>query len=271
MSVAVAVAPPGIAARRPPRRPRKFQRIVAAIREDVFGGRLRAGDQLPDEPGLAERFGVSRLAVREALRVLEFEGIVRVAHGFRGGAFVAQADSAPVAHALGTMLRLERLDRKEVYAARRSLEPVVTAMAARAASPDALHLMGESISATEALVRDRRRAFASNLEFHAHLAASCGNRVLSLMSSALLELLREVESRIPSDAASNRESCSAHRAILAALEARDPDLAERRMAGHLRWLERYYLSRTVEGSGADRPAAKAGRSHARGRGRGRRQ
>lgn len=264
--VALALSPrPAGPARR---RPRAFQGIVSAIRDEVFAGRLTAGDRLPDEPGLAERFGVSRLAVREALRVLEFEGIVRVAHGFRGGTFVAEADSAPVAHALGTMLRLERLDRKEIYQARRSLEPVVASMAARVAPMTALRGMAESISATEALVRGGRRAFASNLEFHVLLAACCGNRVLALMSSALLELLRAVEGRIPSDATSNRESCAAHRAILAALEARDAGSAERLMADHLRWLERYYLSGVggpVTGRGGRRAHGRSPRRRGRGR------
>ncbi len=78
------------------RRPRAFQRIVAAIREDVFRRRLSPGDRVSPEAALAERFQVSRLAVREALRVLELQGIVRVEHGFQGGVYVTEGGSGPV-------------------------------------------------------------------------------------------------------------------------------------------------------------------------------
>jgi DNA-binding FadR family transcriptional regulator len=78
------------------RRPRAFQAIVDEIRGDVFGRRLADGDRLPSEAAMAERFAVSRLAVREAVRVLELQGLVRVEHGFQGGVFVAESGSTPV-------------------------------------------------------------------------------------------------------------------------------------------------------------------------------
>ncbi len=233
---------------RPKTRPhvRAFQRIVAAIRDDVFARRLVPGDRLPQEPVLAEQFGVSRLAVREALRVLELQGLVRVEHGFRGGAFVAEISTRPVSHALETLFRLERVDRAELYAARRTLEPPVAALAARDDGRAALAALRENIADAERLVVAGRPAFGTNLAFHELLADACGNRVLRLMTKAVLELLRTVERRVPSDLLVNREACRAHRALLAALEARSAERAERQMRSHLARVARHYGERMRE-------------------------
>ena len=224
----------------PRRRPRAFQRIVTAIREDVFRRRLSPGDRLPHEGALAERFDVSRLAVREALRVLELQGLVRVEHGFQGGAYVTEGGSGPVTNALETMLRLEHLDRGEIYTARRYLEPEIAALAAQAIDDGSLASLRDNVAEGDRRLRAGRPAFATNLEFHALLAGSCGNRILTLMNDAVLELLRAVESRRPSDKLVNREACDAHRAILEAVARRDAAASRALMATHLEWLERHF-------------------------------
>ncbi len=237
-----------------PRRPRAFQQIVAKVREDVFAGRLSPGDRLPPEVALAEQFRVSRLAVREALRVLELEGIVRVEHGFKGGAFVAEADSAPVSRALETMVRIERLDRGGIYAARRHLEPVVAGLAAAGLRADARDGLRANVAESARRLADGRNAFPVNLEFHALLAGVCGNRILTLLTDAVLELLVRVEAQRPSDRVANREAIGAHGEILAALERRDARAASKLMAAHLGWLERHFRAggparRRAEGRG----------------------
>ncbi len=239
-------APTTVARRR---RPRAFQRIAVKIREDVFAGRRKPGDRLPNEAAIAESFGVSRPAVREALRVLELEGVVRVEHGFRGGAFVASGGTQHVSRALETMLRLERLDRSELYTARRHLEPVVARLAAAAVDDETREALWQNVAEAERRVAAGRPAFPTNAEFHALVARGCGNRILTLMTDALLELLRTVETRTPSDVAANREACAAHRAIATALTERDADGAEREMAGHLAWLQEHFGAAPVAAGG----------------------
>ena len=229
------------------RRPRAFQRIVEEIRSDIFDRRVSPGDRLPNEAELADRFAVSRLAVREALRVLELQGAVRVEHGYRGGAFVAEGGSAPVSVALETMLHLERLDRAEIYLARRHLEPAVAALAASQPDPVIVATLRANVAEAERRLAAQRPAFTVNMEFHALLAGSSRNRILTLMADALLELLRSVESRKPSDAGVNREAWHAHRAILEAVERRDADEAQARMSSHLEWLERHYVAGRASG------------------------
>lgn len=224
------------------RRTRAFQRIVEEIRADVFRRRLLPGDRLENEAELAARFDVSRLAVREALRVLELQGLVRVQHGFQGGAFVADAGNAPVVEALGTMLRLEHLDRDEIYAARRYLEPGVAALAATSLDATTTAAIASNLGESERRLASGRPAFQTNLAFHRLLAGACGNRILRLMTDAVIELLQGAESRRPSDERVNREACRAHASIFQALRAGDAERASSAMEAHLEWLARYYAA-----------------------------
>ena len=243
-----------------PRRPRAFQQIVDEIRSDIFRRRVLAGDRLPHEAALAERFKVSRPAVREALRVLELQGLVRVEHGFRGGAYVGQASSAHVTQALETMLRLEHIDRAEIYTARRYLEPSVAALAAGRLDEPTTAMLEENLAECARRLEAGRSAFTSNLDFHRLVAGACGNPILTLMTDAVLELLRVVEHRKPSDAAVNREASHAHAAIFAGLRAGDDKRAKTAMQAHLEWLERHYFI-------ASRPAGARGNKRSGRRGR----
>lgn len=231
------------------RRPRAFQRIVDEIRGDVFRRRVSLGDRLPNESELAERFEVSRLAVREALRVLELQGLVRVEHGFQGGAFIADAGSAPVTEALETMLRLEHLDRAEIYTTRRYLEPGVAALAAGGLDERMIAAVEANLAESERRLDAGKPAFQANIEFHALVADACGNRILTLMTHAVLELLRAVESRKPSDEKVNREACRAHAAIYRALRDGDAERAASAMEVHLEWLARHYAATRANGKG----------------------
>lgn len=231
------------AARATRRRPRAYQQIVDEVRRDVFRRRVSPGDRLPNEAEFAERFGVSRPAVREALRVLELQGLIRVAHGFQGGAFVADGGTEAVSSALETMLRLEHIERAEIYIARRYLEPSVAALAAEGLNDELRTALEANIAETERRIAAGRPAFETNLEFHAIVARACGNRILTLVGEAVLQLLRVAEQRRPSTPQINREASRAHAAILKALIAGDREGAEAAMAQHLGRLERHYIAR----------------------------
>jgi GntR family transcriptional regulator, transcriptional repressor for pyruvate dehydrogenase complex len=226
------------------RRPRAYQRIVEEIRDDIFRRRVAPGDRLPNEPELAEHFDVSRLAVREALRVLELQGLVRVEHGFQGGAFVADGGVGPVRDALETMLRLEHLERAEIYAARRYLEPGVAELAARALDEEIATKLAANLADATRAIDARRPAFQINLDFHFLVASACPNAILTLMTDAVLELLRRAESRRPSDERVNREAAKAHATIYRALRDEDADRAAMAMEVHLQWLAHYYGAQT---------------------------
>ena len=176
-------------------RPRAFHAIVDQVRADVFARRRRPGDRLPPEPVLAEQFGVSRMGVREALRVLELQGLVEVRHGYGGGVFVAEPNGTALLGALEDSLRQGQVGADELYQARVLVEPAIARLAV-ARDADALAArLADNVARTEQALTDGATVSALNREFHRILAEHAGNRVLALMMQALQELLETLDER----------------------------------------------------------------------------
>ncbi len=98
------------------------EEIVDQIKAAIFDGRLRRGDRLPSERDLTERFGVSRVTVRDALRILEASGLIEIRVGARGGAVVTAPGAARVGEGISNMLLLSALTPAEVTEARMVFE-----------------------------------------------------------------------------------------------------------------------------------------------------
>ena len=101
---------------------RASDEIVSQFSQALFDGRLQPGQVLGVEADLAERFGVSRSSVREAMRTLEASGIVEIGMGPKGGARIAQGDPKRFAHALAVQLRLVGVTAGEVLDVRVGVE-----------------------------------------------------------------------------------------------------------------------------------------------------
>jgi DNA-binding FadR family transcriptional regulator len=116
---------------------RMSEAIVDQIKTLIRTNRLRPGDRLPSERELCERMGVSRVTVREALRILEAGGLVEIRVGARGGAFVTTPSSERLGAGLADLITLAPVTAVEVTEARL----VVEAIAARdvAAAPEIMH------------------------------------------------------------------------------------------------------------------------------------
>lgn len=112
---------------RPARPQRAVDQIVAQVESLLHDGKLRPGDRLPSERALAEQFAVSRNTVREALRILEFNGMLVLKRGSTGGAFVTQPDTGAAARGVVDALDRAGFPARDVKAARASLEALVGA------------------------------------------------------------------------------------------------------------------------------------------------
>jgi len=115
------VAAPKSKATRPREKP---QQIADELRGLIVSGELCEGDSLGHEPDLVERFGVSRPSLREALRILEAEGLVTVVRGVRGGVVVHQPDERMTARTAALVLQSRNVSLSDVFEARGLLEPV---------------------------------------------------------------------------------------------------------------------------------------------------
>src|ERR1700742_4933386 len=112
------------------RSPTLSAQIVAQVRDALFAKELRPGDFLGTEKDLAVRFGVSRIAARDALRTLEAQGIVEIKVGSGGGARIAQGNARLFAEALAVQLDLAGVSAAEIMDAQRAIEGLAAELAA---------------------------------------------------------------------------------------------------------------------------------------------
>lgn len=229
-------------------RERHAEQIYWAIVNWISGTQARRGDRLPNETELAARFQVSRPTLREAIRVLEYSGLVEVRRGRNGGLFVGGGAVPQVVGALRTLLLFDQTSLQELFDAREVLEVGTVRLAASQVTPEHLATLAATIrSMEEDLSVDA--VIDANTTFHLAIADASGNAVLQAMMTALTKLLYEVVRHSPNDAPTVNLKLEGHRAIYDALIDRDPDAAVAAMRDHIRTMCRNSLA------AADLPAA----------------
>jgi GntR family transcriptional regulator, transcriptional repressor for pyruvate dehydrogenase complex len=160
---------------------RVSQVIVDQIRQLIRQGRLRAGDRLPSERDLCERFGVSRVTVREALRVLEAGGLIDVRVGARGGAFVTSPTHARLGEGLADLLQLSPLTAAEVTEARMVFEFGIVPLVVERATEDDLVALERLCHEQEQALENQRYTMEMSAEFHVRVAASTHNKAVEMI------------------------------------------------------------------------------------------
>lgn len=214
-------------------RPRAFHAIVDRIREDIVRGRRQPGDRLPPEQVLAAQFHVSRTGVREALRVLESQGLVHIRHGYAGGVFVGGGGLTPVLGALETSLQLGQVEVNELYEARVLFEPLLARLAAERGTDMFVRRLEDNVTEATAALTAGADAYPLNLKFHTILAQASGNRVLAVVMQPLLELLHRSDRAYPTNRHISRKAVNDHTHLIEAIRARDVARAEQLMVKHL--------------------------------------
>jgi DNA-binding FadR family transcriptional regulator len=226
------------------RQPRLAEIIAAALRERIVSGQMGEGDTLPGLDRLVEEFGVSPPSLREALRILENEGLITVRRGNLGGAVVHRPTAEGAAYMFGLVLQAEDVPVVDLASALGQLESLCARMCAartdrrRAVVPALarVHRLSES-------VLDDGVAFEQACrDFHDGLITLCGNRSIELAVSAFEWLWRQQQEgwahRVAvlheyPDPELRREGLVAHAEILAAIEQGDPAEAARLTTEHL--------------------------------------
>lgn len=204
---------------------RVFEEITDQIREQFRAGDLAPGDKLPSERDLAQSFGASRNAVREALRSLEQSGTIELRKGAHGGAFVTGGNPDSVGQSMVDLLCLGGVTVAEVTEARLLIETEVVRLACRNATADDLAILEQNVSNAERLnaarLQDEKRD--ANIAFHVLLAKATHNPVLTLTMQLLMDLLREVHRTVGwSD---TDTVLTSRRRLLECIASRDEDAA----------------------------------------------
>jgi len=216
----------------PIRQARASGEIVSQIERAIFAGEVAPGDRLQSERELAEQFRVSRITVRDALRVLEARGLISVRVGATGGAFVAESNSDHVAESISTMIKLKRMTLSELAEARTVVEAATAELAALRADATALERLVAAVERGRAVMKEDLPHAEASMDFHVELASCAGNEILEATVSAYRELLVPTI-RDMRDPRSGRTTQKVHEELVEAVRRRDPEGARQLMLVHL--------------------------------------
>jgi DNA-binding FadR family transcriptional regulator len=189
----------------------KPQQIADELRRLIVSGKLSEGDSLGHEPDLVERFGVSRPSLREALRILEAEGLITVVRGMLGGIIVHEPDERMTARTAALVLQARNVSLADVYEARTMLEPTaVRVIASLRARQAAVKELRQLIKAEVRVLLDPDAFGPTNARFHERLVALAGNQTLTIVTEMLNEVVTRAVTAI-SKAAPAQESAATRR------------------------------------------------------------
>jgi GntR family transcriptional repressor for pyruvate dehydrogenase complex len=216
---------------KPVKTARLYEQIVQQVEESILKGQLKAGDQLPAERELAQHFGVSRTAVREAIRALHEKGLVE---GYSGrGTFVTYGTSQAVRQSLDLLVRIGQHEGATHLAElRQILEPGIAALAAARIEGQLLATMRKAVAAMDRSLHDPDAYVEADLDFHLAMAEAAGNPLVVSLLDSIVGLLREQRSRIFTVDGGPERGQFHHKRILQAMERRDPDAAREAMRAH---------------------------------------
>jgi GntR family transcriptional regulator, transcriptional repressor for pyruvate dehydrogenase complex len=216
-------------------RPSKVSHLIAsAIVEDIVRDNLSEGDRLPLESELAERFGVSRVSVREALRLLEMYGVVRIRQGNKGGNVVGAVDEVDLARTLSLFLRMARATYRDLMEARLVIEPFMALRAAEQQDPVQLEAIREIMEQEAASIPETRESDQLAIRFHWVIVGASGNPVLNSIGRALHALYGDkLASRLLFEPGGWSEARHIHSDIGQAILAGDARTAHRLMTEHV--------------------------------------
>ena len=232
--------------------PKSCDVLAQKLQQAILSGNYAPGAPLPTERELVRTTGLSRGSIREALRILEAQGLVSTRAGRYGGSVVSRPTDALLDQHINLFARANGVPLHSLVEARQALEPMVAYLAARNRTESDLEELRRISALLEASLTDVPQFLEENAAWHSALSAATHNELLRALTSSISGLMMEA-SRIENFASSEhvrRLVTHAHRRILDAIEVQDGDAARRRAA---RDVEAYakYLEAAVAATGRD--------------------
>jgi GntR family transcriptional repressor for pyruvate dehydrogenase complex len=211
---------------------RLCEQIVQQIEDSVLNGSLKPGDQLPAEREMAQRFGVSRTAVREAVKALREKGLVEAYSG--RGTFITDGTSQAARQSFDLMIKVGQQEGAPHLAELRLiLEPGIAALAATRIDDEHLAAMCEAVEVMDRSQKDPAAYIEADLDFHLALAEAAANPLILSLIDSIVGLLREQRLKIFNVKGGPQRGQIHHKRILDAVERRDPEMARAAMHAHL--------------------------------------
>jgi DNA-binding FadR family transcriptional regulator len=220
-----------------------YEQVAETLRGRVVAGELEPGQRLPTETALAAEYGVSRATVREALRLLAAQNLVRTAKGATGGSYVTRpsADhlSQSLSSGLGLLADTKDVSLEELLEARELLEVPAARLAALRRQEEDVERMRASIPG-EPLRLGTDQQFVYNRDFHSVVIEASCNTLLLIAAQPVFSVLQRKLARAALGGRYHRAINDHHRAIADAIGAGDAEGAAGEMLAHLEYLRPFY-------------------------------
>lgn len=205
------------------------QRIIAFVVRDG----LEPGTPLPPERVMVETYQIGRGTLREALRLLEFQGVIALKPGPGGGPVLLRPDASNLSSTLVLLMELSRAPFRVIVEARSALEPMISRLAAARISADNLRELEKAVILMSDELHNDAAFFEANGRFHDVIAWSCGNPLFGYLIDSLLGIMDGTILGIDYPEHRRRAILKAHEEIYTALSRQDEDASEERMREHI--------------------------------------
>lgn len=218
----------------PGRTPKAAVLISQRIVQEAQDAGLGPGDLLPSEKAMVEQYQIGRGTLREALRLLEFQGVVTMKPGPRGGPVLQKPTAAFLSGAWVLLMQLNNAPLRSIFEARLTIEPVLTQVAAANISPERLAEIGNTVEQMKSSLKGDRQLFLeANKEFHDIIAWSTDNPLLGYLADSLLEVTNNTIVGIDFPLARRKATLAAHESIFKAMERGDSPASMTEMTEHI--------------------------------------
>ncbi|HEV7653742.1 MAG TPA: FCD domain-containing protein [Mycobacteriales bacterium] len=211
------------------------QRIV----RDIVRGGLKPGNLLPPERTMLEEYETGRGTLREALRLLEFQGVIALKPGPRGGPVLLDPDASHLASTVVLLMQLKEAPFRTIVEVRTALEPMISSLAATRISDEAVTELGGTIDSMRENLGSQMIFLEANKRFHDIIAWSSGNALFGYIVDSLLGIMDGTIIGIDYPSPRRAAILKAHESIFEAIHARDEKESEARMRTHIEEYTQY--------------------------------
>jgi DNA-binding FadR family transcriptional regulator len=214
--------------------PKASDVLATELRERILSGEFTDNTPLPPERELVVQTRMSRTTVREALRILEVQGFVRIKAGRSGGAFVQLPGEQSVADSVALLIRGRRIRLAALLETREAIEPFCAQLAAANRTDADLVALSAANDAIADAGTDLDKFLQANVDWHVAVAVASHNEVLT---GLMMALSRAIYTATATEGFVNEDvrdtTLRAHRSVTKAIRDRDAEAATRRMTRHV--------------------------------------
>ncbi|MEQ5203145.1 FCD domain-containing protein [Providencia rettgeri] len=232
-----------------PVRIKRTDEIVNAIKETIMADNLIPGDRLPQEKELIEHYNASKSTVREALKSLEVQGLIKTKTGPGGGAFIDSMTESRAMSLLSNYLFTRDISIKDIYTLRKLLEPVVAVSAIDNIDNDGIQKLYDTIAIYDhepADENERWQQRMAELDFHAVVASYSDNVLLVFICHFLQRLLKDLavckDIYLKPEPVDRRQGIEYQYQLIEALRRKDAEKVQSVMEAHMAYAEKAMLA-----------------------------